>query len=41
MTTNQPPRKRNLLSVLEDVEAGELTPEQAEAEIQSQKEDES
>lgn len=33
MTTNQPPRK--LLDVLNDVEAGELTAEQAEAEIQT------
>lgn len=31
MTTNQPPRK--LLDILNDVETGELTAEQAEAEV--------
>lgn len=38
MTTNQPPRKRTLIEILSDVEAGELTAEEAEAEIQASQE---
>jgi len=36
MTTNQPPRK--LLDILTDVETGELTAEEAKAEIQASQE---
>lgn len=38
MTTNQPPRKKTLLEILNDVEEGELTAEQAEAEIKANEE---
>ena len=39
MTTNQPPRKRSLILILNDVESGELTAEQAQAEIEATEQD--
>lgn len=36
MTTNQPPRKRTMLEVITDVENGELTAEQAVAELEAE-----
>jgi len=39
VTTNQPPRKRTMLEIITDVEEGELTAEQAVAEIEAPEED--
>lgn len=38
MTTNQPPRKRTLLEIVNDVEEGGLTAEQAVAEFEAPEE---
>ena len=39
MTTNQPPRKRSLIEVLNDVENDVLTAEQAQAELEAPEQD--
>lgn len=39
MTTNQPPRKTNLMSILIEVESGVKTPEEAAIEIESLEQD--